>query len=35
LTDTMYIQVKMAKYSINHFVVYGSRTEAIKSENFR
>jgi len=35
LTDTLYIQVKMAIYSINHFVVHGTRTEAIKSENFR
>jgi hypothetical protein len=24
----------MAIYSINHFVVHGTRTEAIKSENF-
>jgi hypothetical protein len=31
----LYIQVKMAIYSINNFVVYGTRTEAIKDENFR
>jgi len=35
LTDTFYIQVKMAIYSINNFDVYGTRTEATKGENFR
>jgi hypothetical protein len=34
LTDTLYIQVKMAIYSINNFIVYGTRTEATKSKNF-
>jgi len=31
----LYIQVKMAIYSIINFVVYGTRTKAIKRENFR
>jgi len=35
LTDTLYIQVKMAIYSINNFIVHGTRTKATKSENFR
>jgi len=34
LTDTMYIQVKMAIYRINYFIVSGTRTETTKSENF-